>query len=84
MKATKQPKAGRARVKRMIFRAYRLLHTLSTRCPQLIHNRAARDASRGHFSISGAAESRWTAARFDLSNRNDGRVSMMRAGRSKK
>jgi len=81
MKTTNQPNAAYAAVKRMIFPAYRLVHNLSTHCPQLIHSPIEGDASRDHFSISEAVDFRLKRLRFDLSNENDFAISMMRAGR---
>jgi hypothetical protein len=81
MKTTNDPKAAPVDVKRQIFSVHSLVHTLSTRCPQLIHKRRAAVASRDHFSTSDAANFRSTPPRFDLSNENPLRVPMMRAGR---
>jgi hypothetical protein len=81
MRARKQQSSASRGVKQKIFPVHSLIHTLSTRCPQLIHKAALADASRDHFSISDAANSRSMPLRFNLSNKNDCSVPMMRAGR---
>jgi hypothetical protein len=82
MLCAKTTDSGATSVKQKIFSVHSLVHTLSTHCPQLIHNAAAGDAPRDHFSINRIADLRSTPSHFDLSNKNAGYVSMMRAGRS--
>jgi len=83
MKTTTGLKIAGADVKQKIFSVHSVVHTISTLCPQVIHNAAGADAPRDHFEISGASNFRSTHARFNLSNKKFFAVSMMRAGRKK-
>jgi hypothetical protein len=81
LKATDERNLAAAGVKRKIFSLHRLVHTLSTFFPQLIHSPGSTVAPRDHFSISAAPDFRLTPPRFDLSREKVFAVSMMRAGR---